>query len=208
MISSALNGCENMSDIDLTALLSKGNDAAFSEIYNRYWKRLFTIAFNKLNNLSEAEELVQDIFLDIWSRRETLKITSSLAAYLAVAVKYKVLDCYSKRATKLRYQNYLSHLSDPLDSSTENWLNHEELKENIRKSVASLPEKCRLVFELSRNNGLSHKQIATKLEIAEKTVESHLSRALRTLRINLGSLFSFLLPVLVIKMLSFIFFRF
>lgn len=208
MMSSASNGCENMNDTDLTLLLGKSHEGAFSEIYNRYWLRLFSIAFNKLNNLPEAEELVQDIFLDLWSRRETLKITSSLAAYLAVAAKYKVLDCYAKRATRLRYQKHLSYSSDSLDSSTENWLYHEELKENFRKSVASLPDKCRLVFELSRNNGLTHKQIATKLEIAEKTVESHLSRALRTLRMNLGSFLSFFLPLAVVKTLTFIFFRF
>lgn len=177
----------------LLSLLQKGNRRAFTEIYNRYWKKLFTVAANKLHNLADAEELVQDIFLDIWNRRETLSITSSLSAYLAVAVKYKVIDRMAKKAQQIRYRNYAAQHLSVAASPIEDLLNFEELQVRLQKATADLPAKCRLVFELSRNHDFSQKQIAAELGIAEKTVESHLGKALRTLRISLGSLFASLI---------------
>lgn len=191
----------NWGDKELIKLLSKGNDAAFEEIYDRYWDKLFTVAANKLHYLSEAEEIVQDVFLDLWKRRETLEI-NSLPGYLSVAVKYKVIDRMSKRANQLKYQQHALHTQSLEDCSTENRIAYDELKARIGKHVANLPEKCRMVFELSRDEGLTQRQIALQLGIAEKTVESHLGKALRTLRLNLGELPSILfLPL----MLSFLF---
>jgi RNA polymerase sigma-70 factor (ECF subfamily) len=90
---------------------------------------------------------------------------------------------------------YASGLN-PKDHSTENWLQFEQLKEQLARATAQLPEKCRMVFQLSREKGFSQKQIAGQLGISEKTVESHLSKALRVLRNSLGQLLSSLLPFL------------
>jgi RNA polymerase sigma-70 factor (ECF subfamily) len=173
-------------DKQLLAHLQAGNEQAFTELYNRYWQKLFSIAANKLNNLAEAEELVQDIFLEIWNRRAELNITSSLSAYLAVSVKYKVINVLAKRNKQNQYYKFASQNTSNCDLSTENWLSFEELKERLSKLVAALPEKCRLVYQLSREHGLSQKEISAELSISEKTVESHLSKALRSLRLNLG----------------------
>ncbi len=193
MLNFSINPHAGLDEKELLNLLNKGNQAAFTEIYNRYWKKLFTIATGKLNNLTEAEELVQDIFLDLWNRREHIAIHSSLSAYLAVAAKYKILDQLAKRAQRTKYRQYATHAVTIADSSTQHWLDCEELKERLNRSVATLPEKCRLVFDLSRNKGLTQKQIASEMGIAEKTVEAHLGKALRKLRISLGSFFCFLL---------------
>jgi RNA polymerase sigma-70 factor (family 1) len=174
---------------ELLHFLRMGDETAFTTIYNHYWKKLFSIAANKLHNLTDAEEVVQDIFLDLWKRKESLVITSSLAAYLSVALKYKVIDRLARKAVELRYQKYAAYHLNPLDSSTEESLNLAELQDKLKKAVAELPEKCRLVFELSRDRGFSQKQIAHQLGIAEKTVESHLGKALRTLRMRMGSIF-------------------
>ena len=187
----------DLEEKELLQLLKRGDELAFSEIYDRYWQKLFSIAANKLNNLTEAEELVQDIFLDLWKRHENIDIHSTLSAYLAVAVKYKVLDILAKRAQQWKYRHYASHTLAQADHSTEQWLAFEELKERIERSVAKLPEKCRLVFELSRNKGLSQKEIALEMGIAEKTVEAHLGNALRKLRTSLGSLFAVLFFFLI-----------
>ena len=182
-----------LDDKSLLHGLNNGDDAAFTEIYNRYWKTLFVIASNKLGDLTEAEELVQDIFLDLWNRRETIVVHSSLSAYLAVSVKYKVFDQLAKKAQHLRYQQHAARFISVTDSSTEQMLHCQEIKERMFKSVAELPEKCKLVFELSRNNGFTQKEIAARMGIAEKTVEAHLSKALRAIRIGLGSLLTFIL---------------
>ena len=173
---------------ELLLLLANGDEFAFTEIYNYYWKNLFSVASLKLNNPSEAEELVQDIFLDLWKRRKELQITSSLNAYLAAAVKYKIINILAKRNHHLSYSNHAEKNSNNTDLSTEQWLSFQELQGRLGKLVIALPQKCRLVFQLSRDAGLSQKAIASELGIAEKTVESHLSKAIQTLRLGLKSL--------------------
>jgi RNA polymerase sigma-70 factor (ECF subfamily) len=173
--------------------LADSDETAFTIIYNHYWDRLFAVAAIKLDSLPEAEEIVQDIFADIWNRRSSLAITSGLNAYLAVAVKYKVINVLAKRNRQHSYNEYSSQAIGNMNFSTEQWLEFEELKGRLKKLVISLPEKCRLVFEMSREQGLSHREIASTLGIAEKTVESHLSKALHTLRTNLDSFLFFLI---------------
>jgi RNA polymerase sigma-70 factor (family 1) len=163
-------------------LLRVGEEGAFTEIYNRYWQILFNVAANKSNSLAEAEELVQDIFLDIWKRRETIDITSNLRAYLAVALKYRVINLLAKRQKKIRFEQYAVKKLSIADSSTEQWLGFNELNERISRLVADLPDKCRLVYQLKKENGYSQREIAVQLQISEKAVEAHISRALKVLR--------------------------
>ncbi len=174
------------SDAQLLSLLKDGEHEAFTELYNRYWKRLFAVAANQLDHPAEAEELVQDLFLDLWNRRQDLIITSSLSSYLSVSVNYKVINRMARRHRQRIYHSNLP--SDPMDHSVEERLSFAELKERLELVLSELPEKCKLVFTLSRTEGLTRRQISRELGIAEKTVESHLTRALRQLRSSLSAL--------------------
>lgn len=177
---------QKLDDDTLVKLLQKGNDAAFTEIYHRYWNRLFSVAANKLNyDLKLAEELVQDIFLDLWHRREALDIRSSLSLYLAAAMKYKIIDARLKKKRMAAYAENLAAQAAPGDTSTEKQISFDELRHELSALVSSLPEKCQLVYKLSREAGYSQKEIAHHLSISEKTVESHLARAVKTLRLGL-----------------------
>lgn len=191
-----MNPYADMDDKQLLAHLKASDESAYVELYNRYWQKLFSIAANKLNNLAEAEELVQDIFLDLWNRRAELQITSAVSSYLAVCVKYRVINVLAKRNQQFRYVKHAAQNNPDCDHSTENWLQFEELKERLAKLVAGLPGKCRLVFQLSREQGLSQKEISAQLNISEKTVESHLTKALRTLRLSLEQFLLVLLALL------------
>jgi RNA polymerase sigma-70 factor (family 1) len=173
---------------ELLTRLNNNDPGAFTDIYNLYWKKLFFIAAQKLNDLSEAEEIVQDIFLDIWNRRTELAISGDLSSYLSVSVKYKVINILAKRNRQLRYHLHVASTQTESDLSTEHNIRIDELREQLSKETAKLPEKCRMVFQMSREEGYSQKQIAKRLSISEKTVESHLSKALRTLRTNLSHL--------------------
>jgi RNA polymerase sigma-70 factor (family 1) len=180
------------SDQELMVLLKQNDDKAFTEIYNRYWEKLFSVAGNKLSNLELAEELVQNIFLDLWNRREQIEITVALNFYLASAMKYKVIDARLKRSREANYQKYsLKHFSEE-DRSTEQYLSFKELKNQLMMLVAQLPEKCQLVYKLSKEDGFSQKEIAWKLHLSEKTVESHLSRASKSLRTSLSKILFFI----------------
>lgn len=182
----------DVSDEDLLLLLKSDDEAAFNTLYNRYWKKLFVVASYRLGNLEEAEEIVQDIFTSLWNRRNTLVLTSDLAKYLAVSVKYRVIKTLDKHYNKQRYIDSLV-LSDQFDNSTEEKLAADELREELAKYVKQLPERCRLVFRLRREEGLSQKQIAETLQISEKTVEAHLGKAFKTLRIKLANYMTVLL---------------
>ncbi|HKG04845.1 MAG TPA: RNA polymerase sigma-70 factor [Pedobacter sp.] len=179
-------------DEELLALLKSGDRAAFTEIYNRYWKRMFALAGKKLNDLDEAKEVVQEIFIRLWERSAQIEVESNLGAYLAVSVKYRIINKLDQHYIR---KNYVDNLpaSSEVDNSTQEWLDFEEVRERLAKLVSELPEKCRLVFVMSREQGLSHKQIASELDISEKTVEAHLSKATKTLRTGLNS---FLLSLL------------
>lgn len=175
---------------ELLILLQQSDQAAFTHIYNLYWKTCYFTAAQKLRNLSEAEEIVQDIFLDLWKRREELKISTCLSSYLFNCVKYRVINVLARRKLHLQYRQQV-HLPDTY-SSTEQSLRLHELKEKIFQETSKLPEKCRIIFQLSREQGYSQKQIARKLNISQKTVESHMSHALRSLRTGLGNFFAML----------------
>lgn len=177
------------SDGELMDLLRSGDKLAFSEIYNRYWKKLFTVASNKIGQFEEAEEIVQDIFISLWDRREQITITSSLSAYLAVSVKYRVIKILAKRSQHNKYEEHSLTFLPFSTNPTEDWIEFLELKSRLEVLVAKLPEKCRLVYKASREMGYSQKQIAEEFGIAEKTVEAHIGKALKSLRTGLGQFF-------------------
>lgn len=182
-------------DEQLVLLLKDSNDAAFTEIYHRYWDRLFAVAMHRLDNMEEARELVQDIFYNLWKKRHSLELAYTLNTYLATAVKYEVLNRLATKSRQERYRTHASRHWQEAFSDTENQLQFHELQAQLAVLVRGLPEKCRIVFQLSRDKGYSQRKIATELGIAEKTVEAHLSAALRKLRAGLSHLFT-LLPTL------------
>lgn len=173
-------------DQELIDRIKVDDDEAFTQIYTRYWKALLSIAANKIKDLEEAEEIVQDIFVQLWKRRKELEITSSLNNYLAVSVKYRVIKVLAKRQSQQKYMDYQAAHGILLDNSTQEWLDFEELKVRLSELVDRLPEKCKLVYKMSKEAHLSQKQIARELNISEKTVEAHLSKAAKSLRAGLS----------------------
>ena len=175
-------GC---TDERLLALLKMSDETAFTELYNRYWKLLFSVAANKTGSLTDAEEMVQEVFVDVWKRRETLEIVLSVKSYLAAATKFQV---YSFLAKKQREQRALNVLTNENICTPEQELDFKNLQISLHENVGSLPEKCRLIY-LLRQDGLSNKEIAKSLNISIKTVEGQVTTALRRVRTGLDYLF-------------------
>ncbi|MDN3547265.1 RNA polymerase sigma-70 factor [Mucilaginibacter aquaedulcis] len=173
-------------DHQLLELIQKGDRLAFTELYNRYWDKLFTVAMNRLDDEHEAEEAVQEVFLSVWQRRSTLQLTHSVNTYLSVAVKYRIINHLDKQYRKRRHIDHLT-ISAPREvDSTSQWLSEKELRRQLEQSINNLPEKCRIVFLLSREEQKTNAEIAAELNIAEKTVEAHMTKALSTLRQTLN----------------------
>ncbi|WP_183573621.1 RNA polymerase sigma-70 factor [Mucilaginibacter sp. X5P1] len=175
-----------LSDQEILSLIGKDDRAAFGELYSRYWRSLYQTAWNVLRDQESCMEVIQEVFVWLWDHRSGLQI-NSLPSYLKAAVKYKVTDIL--RSNKVREACFVN--LDELDAANllfdDDPLELKELKTVIAQMSAKLPARARLIFELSRNEQLSNREIATKLGISEKTVENQITIALKKLRVALGS---------------------
>jgi RNA polymerase sigma-70 factor (family 1) len=168
-----------LSDVELTALLKKGDKAAFTEIYDRYWNKLLAIAYNHTRDKSDAEEIVQEVFIALWNKRDQVNILSP-ERYFATAVKFTVFNNYYRK--KRRTDDMISKMPYRESYEIEEEIAARFLQEQIDGIISALPDKCRLVFQYSREKGLKNSEIAKEMGIAEKTVEAHLNKALKTIR--------------------------
>lgn len=174
--------------------IASDDEKAFEELYNRYWARLYGHVFKRIKDTETAREIVQDIFTDLWIYRRERKVLSSPAAYLHTAVRYRTLNQLQKELVRSRYRREILLYAAQGQNSTEDAVFLRDLSLRVEKLVSGLPPQCRRVFELSRYEYRNNREIAAELNISEKTVENHLSKALRSLRFNLRDL----VPVLLI----------
>lgn len=172
------------SDIHLVDLMQKGNARAFEEIYKRYWFKLYSIAFHHLGVKEECEELVQNVFLSVWNRRENVQI-KKLDVYLTVSIKNQIYDFIKSQISYRKYQEYVIlqevvQLSVPFQT-----LHYSELSAAVEAALAQLPEKSAEVFRRSRFHNQSVRQIAEDLHLTDKTVEYHITKSLKFLKESL-----------------------
>ena len=165
----------------LLDLLSKSDESAFTELYNRVWQKLFAIAYNRLMEIQTAEDIVHDVFASLWANREKIEI-ESLDNYLATSAKYMVLAKIKKKERERIYNN-TSHHVPVIEIPIETSLHYKCILEIVKNEVEKLPEKCKLIFKCSRNKGMPVKQIAKELNISPKTVENQLNKALKQLKL-------------------------
>ncbi|GAB3689087.1 RNA polymerase sigma-70 factor [Spirosoma flavus] len=185
---------KSLPDEILLIRLRTGDEAAFREIYLRYWKKLYAIARRKIESQDAVEELLQDLFLKLWERRDKLRI-EQLDAYLFTAIRYAVINHIKSTLIHEKYTEYAySHLPEA-SSTTDEQMELNELMAVVEKQVNDLPEKTREIFKLNRLEYQSVKQISSHLNVPERTVEYHLSQAVKTLRTYLRS---YLLPSLLV----------
>lgn len=180
-------------DQELSSLLKQGDHIAFTEIYNRYWRKIFVVAHKRLGDQDEAEGIVQELFLNLWRKRETFQLKTGFPNYFAVALKFEILDVMRKWANATKYENELSFTYTEADETMLRAADLEELKQKIQLTISVLPEKCQLVFRLKYEQGYSQKQIAEEMDISEKTVEAHLVKARKMLRGKTGILLDLIL---------------
>lgn len=167
-------------------LKMKGGDkAAYRALYDRYYKYLVVTANNILGDSETARDLSQDVFFELWRRREEIEVQSSLKYYLRRSVVNKTLNhIKSRRLDFTEPERLPERPSNSIDAQTQ--LEVSDLEQVIYQAIAALPERCRVIFTLCRLENLSHKEIAEQLNISTKTIENQMTRALASLRETVG----------------------
>jgi len=177
-------------DQELCAFLMEGDHSAYTQIYTRYKYILYTHAVNKLRDRDEAMDIIQEVFTYLWYKRETIQFSESLSGYLYGAVRHAILNKIAHSQVRKKYFASLKAFSEEGNIIADQRIREMQLKEYIEKEIVLLPPKMREVFELSRKEYLSHKEIACRLEISEQTVSKQITNAIRILRMKLESLTS------------------
>ncbi len=163
------------------------DESVFTDLFNRYWQKLFAFCHHHIKDVEASKEIVQYVFLSLWERREKLDIRVNIGHYLFSAVRLKIARYLRNRYYENRFQTCMSENFCDSANHTEETVLFADLKHYVETLLNRLPCRCREVYHLSRNKGLSIPEISRELGIAEKTTETHLTKALKFLREEIKS---------------------
>ena len=173
-------------DLELTESLRQGDQAAYTEIFSRYNKLLYSHTYNKLRNREEAKDIVQEVFYSLWANRDKSLPQRNLIGYLFMATRYKIADLLSREQVKNKYVVSLQKFIDQAPEYSDHLVRKNQLRKIIEEEISALPARMQEVLRLSRFEQLSHKEIAEKLNISEETSKDQVKKALKILRVKLG----------------------
>lgn len=170
-------------DIELIRRIQCDDEVAFANIYKKYWSSLYANAYAILNDRPACEDIIQEIFVNLWNKRKSIEIRVSLNAYLATSVKYEV---FRQLRNKIATLDIVDDLQLSQDYSAQENMEYKEFVTRMNTVINKLSAKCQEVFILSREQQLSHKEIAVLRSISTKTVENHIGKALGSFRDVIG----------------------
>lgn len=163
-------------------LLSHGDESAFLQLYNKYWNRIYLLALTYLKSTELAQDIVQDVFLKVWDQRESFRTVQQPGSFIYIMGRNAVINAFRKKVSNDRV------VEEPADYIPDNFLlpnqilDLKQLRERLDAAINHLPPQQHLIIKLSREEGLTHKEIAERLGIEKSTVKNHVIRALNTLR--------------------------
>ncbi len=166
----------------LAKQLLAGNKNAFRKLFNTYQNDLYKFSLSMVYSKSYAEEIIQDVFLNLWLKRETINPELSLKSFLFTMTRNKTISFLKKAANNKKLREEIFYKSQKSVNPTERHMREEELKTIKKEALDLLPPRRRLIFEMSRDDGKSYDEIAGELGISPNTVRNQMSMALETLR--------------------------
>lgn len=180
LLSSIINITLN-DGLTFSQLLKDRPDEALEYLYKKYYETMCKKVFVIVNQKTVAEDIVQEIFVELWSKKDVLFIQSSLEAYLSRACKNRSIN-YLKREFKHFDEDSILEYTIDDQADLENKMIRQETEATIQEIIDQLPEKCRLIFNLSRFENMTYREISEQLDIAQKTVENQIGKALKIIR--------------------------
>jgi RNA polymerase sigma-70 factor (family 1) len=174
-----------ISDQELTALLKERDQFAFTEVYRRYWHRLYLHAYKMLNDEDQAKDVIQELFIAVWSKVSTIEINASLKSYLYVMTRNRVINFIRKNKISDDFIVMLAEAMPESDERLVKQIDDRDLIALIDQEINQLPARMKQVFEMSRKDFLTNKEIATILGTTEETVKKQISNSIRTIKVKL-----------------------
>lgn len=175
----------DLSDTQLTELLQQGDARAFSIIYDRYWKPIYQTCYNRLRHADQSKDLVQNVFISLWDRREVVQI-ENLSAYLHTAVKFQILKL-AEKSNRIEFLSTFENLiNEPVEKNDV--VEEREILRLLQLFIDALPEKRRAIFIKRYQQNYTTAEIAGEMGITQKTVLNQLNNAETALRIRLAHL--------------------
>jgi RNA polymerase sigma-70 factor (ECF subfamily) len=179
----------NALDVELVSDLQAGKAEALNEIFRRYWRQLYRSAFHKVRSHELAEEIVQELFMDLWDKKERLFSSSHdalhLPSYLNRAVRNRVLNHLRKKLYDQKYWEYCRLYFPVSEDSTHELAEYNDLSHKLETAINQLSDKTKEIFVLHKLKGVPVVQISRKLKLSQKAVGYHLTKSVKELRFHL-----------------------
>ncbi|MEO9851317.1 MAG: RNA polymerase sigma-70 factor [Reichenbachiella sp.] len=190
----------HISDEDeLILRLSNHDRGAFEQIFRTYYADLCKFCMKYVRDEQVAEEVVQEVFINIWERRSNLTITTSIKSYLFTAIRNRSFNYLKLQLPKEQKKVDLEGIGFLEADNREQEMIMDELRHHVHAAIEALPNKCQIIFNLSRNAGMTYKEIADELDISVKTVENQIGLALKKLRENLNPIWDKIMLLILIN---------
>ncbi|SEO33558.1 RNA polymerase sigma-70 factor, ECF subfamily [Mucilaginibacter gossypiicola] len=172
-------------DAELTDLLRSGDELAYTEIYRRYWRLMYAHIYKMLRDEEDSKDILQELFSTLWTKANKIPAQGNLAGYLYVSARNMVLNHIRQQKFRDEYLGSLAQFASEASVDTLHYLEERDLLAAIEREIEALPPKMRQVFEMSRKQNLTHKEIAESLGTSEETVKKQIHKSLKRLRVNL-----------------------
>lgn len=175
----------NLTDDQLLLEIKKGDETAFVTLYDTYWKKLYNYGYSKLGKREIIEGFVQEIFIDLWVKRASLDIHSSLASYLFTSIKYKIINYHKSQSIRENYAVNEKSKGELKITEVEEKVLYQDLKLNLDQVIFDFPMQRKTACTLRFNEELSYQEIALAMAISVSSVEKHIIKSLKIIRYRL-----------------------
>ena len=196
-----MNQIKNTEEEEVLKKLANDDRKEFELLFKTYYTELCRFAHKYVRDETASEEIVQEVFINIWERRSELNINSSIKAYLYTAIRNRSFNYIKLQLPKEQKKTDVDVLSTFEADNDEEELLLEDLKVYVNEAIEALPKKCKAIFVMSRNAGMTYKEIAEELDISVKTVENQIGLALKKLREKLNPIWDKIMLSIILMLL-------